>query len=173
MGHRTETLVPEGVMTDHNFALLPEERVMFERPHVVVTDRRLLATNGISKSNTQVEISLREVGAPKKYNGGQKNRLALGARLFGSGATVLVLEILAVSTVGINQYIEAAMFVGGMLAAIVGLYFMLASLVQVRPNTTVVFPVAEGDQIVVPFPEWDSPEADELTRQFRRAKRSL
>lgn len=160
-------------MTEHNFTLLPEEQVMFERPHVVVTNRRLLAVNGRSRSYENVELSLREVGTPKKFNGGQKDRKVAGAKLLGLGLGIIVLELLAEQVANINDNIEMIMFVIGALATVVGVYFLVASLMHVKPNTTVVFPVVEGDEIVVPFPEWDSTEADELTLQFARAKRRL
>jgi hypothetical protein len=36
-----------------------------------------------------------------------------------------------------------------------------------------IFPMADGEEVVVRFPDWDNPEADELTRQFARAKRAI
>ena len=53
------------------------------------------------------------------------------------------------------------------------MYFLTVSLVQVKPNTTLVFLLAEGGEIIVPFPEWDSLEAEELTKQFARVKSGL
>ena len=160
-------------MAEHNFRLDNEEKVMFERPHVVVTNRRLLAVNGRPKTKTDALVPLRDVGSPKKLNGGQQNRLGLGVKMFVGGSAVVILEALAEQVADISQNIGPALFAVGALTAVVGLYFLVASLLQVKPNTMMVFPVSDGDEIVVRFPEWDNPEAEELTRQFARAKRAI
>ena len=171
--HHFDNFVREGLMTEHDFTLMPEEQVMFERPHVVVTNRRLLAVNGRPRTKGDVELPLNDVGSPKKLNGGQTNRRAAGIKLFGFGVGLIALQVIAEPIIGVNDVIDLTLFVAGALAAVVGTYFLLASVLNVKPNTLVVFPVAEGDEVVVRFPEWDSPDADELTLQFARAKRRL
>ena len=160
-------------MTDHEFALMPDEQVMFERPHVMVTNRRLMAENLRSKSSGNVDMSLSDVGSPKTFNGGQQDRRSAGAKFLGVGVGVVALQVLAEPVVGVNDFVELILFVIGALAAVVGVYFLMASLLYTKPNTMVVFPVVEGDDILVRFPEWDSSDADELTLQFARAKRRL
>jgi hypothetical protein len=160
-------------MTENKFVPEPDEQVMFERPHVVITDRRLFVLNGRIRPSEDIDMPLREVGTPKKVNGGQKNRRTEGAKLFGAGAVFLGLEIFIELNGNLDQRLEAVLFVVGALAAVIGLYFFLASLMQTKPNTMVLFPVAEGREVIVRFPDWDSPDADELTIQFGRAKRRL
>ena len=160
-------------MAEHNFDLHNEEQVMFERPHVVVTNRRLLVVKGMVKTKADAEVSLSDVGIPKKLNGGQKDRLADGAKLFVGGSAVIFLEVVMEQFADINDSIETVFFVLGALAAVVGVYFLLGSFLGVKPNTLMVFPMADGEEIVVRFPEWDNPEADELNRQFSRAKRAI
>ena len=69
--------------------------------------------------------------------------------------------------------LEPLVFLIGALAATVGLYLLLNSLFRHRPNTTIIFPLLEGGEIIASYPDWDNPRADELTRHFARAKRSL
>ena len=171
--HHFDTFVCEALMTEHEFSLMPEEQMMFERPHVVVTNRRLLAVEGRLKTKGDVEMPLKDVGTPKKFNGGQQDRRSAGVKALGLGLGIIALEVFAEPAIGLNDTIELVMFVVGALATVIGTYFLLASLLYVKPNTIVVFPVAEGDEVVVRFTEWDSPDADELILQFARAKRRL
>lgn len=160
-------------MTGHNFNLCSDEQLIFERTHVVLTDKRLLVLSSRSKSESKKEVLLSDVDYPKKYNGGQKSRTVAGIKLLSGGMAALVIEWIVAEIVSLNETVEALLFVVGALSAVIGMYFLTVSLVQVKPNTTLVFLLAEGGEIIVPFPEWDSPEAEELTKQFARAKSGL
>ena len=92
--------------------------------------------------------------------------------MFG-GLAIIVAEVLIQMQFGLNQQIEAGLFLAGSLAAVIGLYLVLNSLFRPAPNTTIIFPVLQGDDIIVSYPEWDNPEAEELVRRFARAKRGI
>ena len=89
------------------------------------------------------------------------------------GLAVIGAEVYIQMQFGLNQQVEAALFLAGSLAAVIGLYLVLNSLFRPAPNTTIIFPVLEGDDIIVSYPEWDNPDAEELVRRFARAKRGI
>ena len=173
MVHHFDRFVCEGLMTAHNFELHQEEAVMFERPHVVVTNRRLLVVRGMAKTKTDAVVPLGEVGAPTKLNGGQQSRVGAGAKLFGGGAAIFIVQIFFEQISNVGDRVGLILFVTGFMALLVGGYFLIGSFLGAKPNTLMIFPMADGEEVVVRFPDWDNPEADELTRQFARAKRAI
>ena len=158
-------------MSEREYRLLPQEEVMYEGPRVVLTNHRLMANFGRPGDGGFDEAPLTDIAAPKKYNGGKYSQKDSGTRLLIPGAILLVVEFLLERAVGLHQTLAAVMFLVGSVGVIVGLYFVIGALFQVKPNTTLVFQSVDGSEIIVPFPDWDSPEAEELTRQFARAKR--
>lgn len=160
-------------MSERSYRLLPQEEIIYEGPSVVLTSQRLMANLGASNDGSFDEALLTDLGAPKKYNGGKYGHMSRGVGLLAAGAAVLAVEILIYTAVGLSDTIEAALFLVGSLGVAVGLYLIIGAVFQVKPNTTVVFPKMGGGQIVVPFTDWDSPEAEELSRQFAKAKRGF
>jgi hypothetical protein len=146
---------------------------MFEGPSVVLTSHRLMANFGRGDDGAFDEAPLADIAPPRKYNGGKHSHKSGGARLLLAGAAVLGIEVLLESVVGLAGAIAAVLFLVGNLGVLVGLYYIIGGLFQVKPNTTLVFPKVDGGQIIVPFAGWDSPDAEELTRQFARAKRGF
>ena len=164
-------------MPEHSSHLLPplnpDEEIIYEGPSAVLTNRRLMANFGPSADGGFDEALLTDIAPPKKQNGGKYSNKQLGVKLLVAGAVVLVVEILLERAAGLDPRIEALVFLAGTLATTVGLYIIIGGLFQVKPNTTLVFPKVDGGHIVVPFRDWDSPDAEELRRQFARAKRGF
>ena len=160
-------------MSERSYRLLPQEEVIYEGPGVVLTSQRLMTNVGASSDGSFEEAPLTDIEAPKKYNGGKYGHKNRGVALLGAGAVVLAVEILVQAAVGMPDTIESALFLVGSLGVTIGLYLIIGGVFQVKPNTTVVFPKMGGGQIIVPFKGWDSPDAEELTRQFAKAKRGF
>lgn len=160
-------------MSERSYRLLPQEDVMYEGPSVTLTNHRLMANIGRSDDGSFDEALLTDIAAPQKYNGGKYTNKGSGARILVAGAVVLVFEFLFETAVGLNVVIALLLFLAGAVGATVGLYLIVGGLFQVKPSTTLVFPKTDGGQIIVPFTDWDSPDAEELTRQFARAKRGF
>ena len=153
--------------------LLSDEEIRFQDDQVIVTSRRLIGNLDSSPVGKYTGINLSEVGPPNKFNGGRYGRQGLGLRLMFGGLAIIVVEVLIQMQFDLNQQIEAGLFLAGSLAAVIGLYLVLNSLFRPAPNTTIIFPVLQGDDIIVSYPEWDNPEAEELVRRFARAKRGI
>lgn len=153
--------------------LHPDEEIMYEGPTAVLTSHRLMANFGRKGDGSFEEAPLTDIGVPKKYNGGKDSQRYSGTRLLGIGAVVLVVEFLIESAFELNDKIAALLFLVGTLVVTAGMYLIIGGMFQVKPNTTLVFPKLGGGQIVVPFVDWDNPDAEELTRQFARAKRGF
>ena len=153
--------------------LLSDEEVRFQDDQIIVTNRRLIGNLDSSPIGKYSGINLTEVGPPNKFNGGRHGRKGLGLRLMIGGLVVIGAEVFIQMQFGLNQQVEAALFLAGSLAAVIGLYLVLNSLFRPAPNTTIIFPVLEGDDIIVSYPEWDNPDAEELVRRFARAKRGI
>ena len=158
-------------MAERNYRLLPREEVMYEGPGVVLTSHRLMANFGLSADGSFDEALLTDIAPPKKYNGGKYSNTYSGSRLVAAGAGMLVVEFLLESSVGLHRTIAAVLFLVGTIVGIAGLYLIIGGLFQVKPNTTLVFPTLDSGEIIVAFKGWDSPDAEELTREFARAKR--
>lgn len=153
--------------------LLEDEEIRFQDDQIIVTNRRIIGNLDGSPVGKFSGKSLSEVGPPNKFNGGRHGRKALGLRLMLGGLAVIGIEVYVQIQFGLNSQVEAALFLVGSLAAVIGLYLVLNSLFRPAPNTTVIFPVLEGDDIIASYPEWDNEDAEELVRRFARAKRGI
>ena len=150
------------------------EDVLFADDRIAVTARRVVGNFGVAKEGAFDEAELGVVGAPNRFNGGYQSRRPLAVRLLVGGlATVVAGAVFTDALRAIGYAVEPLVFLAGALTATVGLYLLLNSLFRNRPNTTVIFPLLEGGEIIASYPEWDNPQADELTRNFARAKRAL
>ena len=153
--------------------LLEDEEIRFQDDQVIVTNRRIIGNLDETPVGKFSGTSLSEVGPPNKFNGGRHGRKALGLRLMLIGLAIIGFEVYIQIQFGLNPQIEAVLFLVGSLGAVVGLYLVLNSLFRPAPNTTVIFPVLEGDDIIASYPEWDNQDAEELVRRFARAKRGI
>ena len=153
--------------------LLRSEEIRFEDEFVVLTDKRLIGNFAAGSDGDFDASELRDIGPPDKFNGGYQSRRTIGLQLLLGGAAIVIVSSAARSVIGVHQMAEAVLFLVGALSATVGLYLVLNSLFRNAPNTTVIFPVIDGEDIVASYPDWDSPKADELIRQFARTKRGI
>ena len=154
--------------------LLDDEEIRFQDDQIVVTNRRLISGAGADELGRYDGISIGEVGPPNKFNGGQYGRRRLGIQLIAVGVAIIIPQIMLTETIrSIAGWLDAALFLAGSLAAVVGLYLLLNSLFRPPPNTTIIFPVLQGDDIIVSYPDWDNPDAEDLIRAFARAKRGI
>ena len=154
--------------------LLDDEEIRFRDEQVVVTNRRIINAAVQGDVGRYDGVSLGDVGPPNKFNGGQHGRRALGIRLLALGLIVVVFQtVFSEAVKSVFAQLEAALFLIGSLSAVVGLYFVLNSLFRPAPNTTIIFPVVQGEDIIASYPEWDNPTAEDLVRAFARAKRGV
>ena len=153
--------------------LLSDEEIRFQDEQIIVTNRRIIGNLDSSSTGKFTGTSLSEVGAPNKFNGGRHGRKGLGLRLMIGGLALIMVEVYLQTQFGLNAQVEAAVFLIGALASVIGLYLLLNSLFRPAPNTTIIFPLLEGDDIIVSYPEWDNPDGEELVRRFARAKRGI
>ena len=161
--------------------LLPDEEILFENERAVLTNRRLIGNFGSSSAGGFDDADLREIGPPNKFNGGYQSKKDIALMLLVVGVAVVAVSMLLRSVFGIDgspealtfQRLEALTFLIGALAFVVGIYLLLNSLFRHSPNTTIIFPVLEGEDIIASFPEWDNADAEELSRRFARAKRGI
>ena len=156
-------------MNERRIDLRANEEILFERESAVLTSRRLLA-NWKSDREPADEVLLSEITKVKTINGGTERRTKLGLQLIAGGVISMVAQPL-LSKLG--DKFELLVFSLGALALIVGIYLAIASLLQPRPYTLVLFEINRERDIGVKFPEWDSPDADELTLKYARARRRL
>ncbi len=144
------------------------EKVLFDKGPAILTDQRLVAE--ALGAEGPVETLLGDLASFRQVNGGQESRSRQGSQAIGGGAALLVIGTLAR---GASELIEAILFVIGALALLLGIYFMLSSTLRVRPHTLIQFQTILTEDVIVSFPGWDNPDAEELTRAFVRAKRAL
>ena len=156
-----------------NIRFQPDEEVIFEDEKAVLTNRRLIGNFASERGGDFDASELRDIGPPNKFNGGYQGKRPLGLRLLLGGVAVVVVSSVAQDRIGIPQTVEAVLFLVGALSATVGMYLVLNSLFRNPPNTTVIFPVLEGEDIIASYPEWDNPEAEQLVRHFARTKRGI
>ena len=144
------------------------EKVLFDKGPAVLTDQRLVTeTVGADRP---VETPLEDLASFRQVNGGLESRAREGSQAIGVGLVLLVIGTLAR---GASELIEAILFVIGALAFLLGIYFVSSSAIRVKPHTLLLFQTILSEDVVVTFPGWDNPDAEELTRVFVRAKRAL
>ncbi len=155
------------------FDLLQDEEIVLEEEQAVITNKRIIGNFGESKDGEFDAYELAEVGAPNKFNGGQYGKRAIGVRLLIGGAAVVIVGAVLQPIIQPDARIEAFVFVVGAIGGMVGLYMLLNDLFRPAPNTTVIFPVLDGRDIIVSYPDWDNPQAEEIVRGFARIKRGM
>ena len=151
--------------------LIEDEEIVFEDEQTIITNRRLIGNFGMSKDEEFNAYDLAEVGTPNKFNGGQYGKRAIALRLLIGGAAVVIAGAILQPILQPDDRIEALVFVLGAVGSMVGLYMLLNDLFRPKPNTTVIFPIFDGKDIISSYPDWDNPEAEELVRNFARIKR--
>jgi hypothetical protein len=144
------------------------EKVLFDKGPAILTDQRLVAE--ALGAEGPVETALGDLASFRQVNGGQESRARQGSQAIGGGATLLVVGTLAR---GASELFEAILFVIGALALLIGVYFVLSSALRVKPHTLIQFQTILTEDVIVSFPGWDNPDAEELVRAFVRAKRAL
>ena len=153
--------------------LLQDEEIVFEDEQTVITNMRLIGNFDASKEVEFNSYELSEVGAPRKFNGGQYGKRSIAVKLLIGGAAIVAAEAILHPIIQPDQRIEAIVFVVGAIGAMVGLYMLLNDLFRPPPNTTVIFPVFDGKDVISSYPDWDNPDAEELVRSFARIKRGM
>ena len=152
--------------------LIEDEEIVFEDEQTIITNRRLIGNFGMSKDEEFNAYDLVEVGTPNKFNGGQYGKRAIALRLLIGGAAIVAAGAIFRSIIIQFGYLaEPVVFVVGSVGSMVGLYMLLNDLFRPKPNTTVIFPIFDGKDIISSYPDWDNPEAEELVRNFARVKR--
>ena len=144
------------------------EEVLFDKGPAFLTNQRLVAE--ALGADGPVETRLGDVASFRRANGGQKGRGRQGSQAIGGGVALLIIGSLAG---GASELVETILFVIGALTFLSGTYLALSSVIRVKPHTVVHFQTTAFKDVIVSFPGWDNPDAQELTRAFVRAKRAL
>ena len=149
-----------------------DEEVVFESERAVLTNQRLLA-NLDRKNIEQVtdEIPLKNVLDFKKSNGGRESRTRGGLKVLGVGLVVMLIQVVLTAT--LPDLLEILLFLAASAAIVIGIYFLLDSILRVKPFTTVVFKIMDSRDVHVYFDGMYSTEADDLTRIFVRTRRDM
>ena len=149
-----------------------DEEVVFESERAVLTNQRLLA-NLDRKNIEQVtdEIPLKNVLDFKKSNGGRESRTNAGFKVLGVGLVVMLIQVVLTAT--LPDLLEILLFLAASAAIVIGIYFLLDSILRVKPFTTVVFKIMDSRDVHVYFDGMYSTEADDLTRIFVRTRRDM
>ncbi len=156
------------------FELLQDEEIVLEDEQAVITNKRLIGNFGDASEGEFDAYELAEVGAPNKFNGGQYGRRAIGVRLLVGGAAIVAAGAVFRSIIiQIGYLAEPIVFVVGSVGSMVGLYMLLNDLFRPPPNTTIIFPVFDGKDVIASYPDWDNPQAEEMVRSFARVKRGM
>ena len=169
--------IPAGI------ALLPEEQVLFTSEQVVLTNNRLFVIDRNKKklshdleSDWSV-VKVSDVVAPKLKNGGKTSRKELGTRIFTIGTVMILAQVIPYTMMDVNwlssigSFVESMYFMASMMGIVVGVYLLLGSFLNPRPHTSVLFENPGSRDLITIFDGWDSKEAEELDRTFRRIGR--
>ena len=148
------------------------EEVVFEAEGAVLTNKRIITNWGNRRGvKAPPEVNLTDVSSFQKFSGGQESRHIFSLQVLVIGAVALFATMLPL--VRDFRKAETVFFVVGMLCIVVALYFAVQSWFRVRPHTTVIFTVPDGDDLPVYFVGKENPAADQLTRHFARLKRGV
>ncbi len=158
-------------MQSRRVDLEPGETVLFESGPAVVTNMRLLANwKGRGAATPKDRILLTDIEGYERVGGGQDSRADRGLLLGGGGVVALMSAFLFERVSWLPDLLETVAFLAGMVGIIFGIHFVVQSFIRLRPHTTVLFEV--GAKLVpVSYPGRENPEADELIRNFVKAKK--
>ena len=162
-------------------AIESDEKILFENEITVLTNERLIAKSFKKGSaGGWTETNIKDLFSPKRENGGKKGKFYLGSRMASAGLVMILMQMGPYYLLDINivrffgRFVENLFFAVSMLFLTIGGYFALGSYLNPRPHTSVWFVCpSDGDDVILIFDGWDNEEAEELSKQFRRAKRML
>ena len=158
-------------MEAQNVTLQKDEQVVLEQDGAVVTDRRILALKGApGPAATWDEAGIKDVLTVQMLSGGQESRMEPGIKLAAVGGVVAVAGALADTTLDLPRFVNL-LFLVGLIAFMFGMYFIMSSLLRVKPHTSAFFVIPGRKDIRVSFPGRENAQADELMRAFARVKR--
>ena len=159
-------------MNKEDIKLVQDEEVVFEADGAILTNRRIFSNFGSRRGyKGSLEVNLSEVTSFQKLTGGQESRHKVALQSFAVGVVALALTLTPIFQNG--SRIDLVAFLVGMLGVVIGMYFGLQSLFRVRPHTTLLFTVPEGDDLPIYFEGKENPVADQFTRHFARTKRGI
>ena len=149
-----------------------DEEVVFESERAVLTNQRLLA-NLDRKNIEQVtdDVPLKNVLDFEKSNGGRESRTKAGLKVLGGGLLVMLIQVVLTATLPV--LLETLLFISSATGIVIGIYFLLDSVLRVKPFTTVKFKVMDSRDVHIYFEGMYSTEADELTRLYVRTRRDM
>ncbi len=158
-------------MESQNVTLQKDEQVVLEQDGAVVTDRRILALKGDpGPAAIWDEAGIKDILTVQMLSGGQESRIQPGIKLVVVGGLVAGAEALAETFVDLPGFL-GIVFLVGLIAFMFGMYFIMSSVLRVKPHTSVFFVVPGRKDIRVSFPGRENAQADELMRAFGRVKR--
>ncbi len=159
-------------MSTSGLSLLQDEEVVFEAEGAVLTNRRIFSNWGSRRGlKAPSEVNLIDVTGFKKITGGQESRHMPAIQLVSVGAVLLIVTLFEILPRG--SKVEMALFLVGMLCVVVAMYLGVQTLFRVKPHTTIIFSVPEGEDMPIFFAGKDNPVADQFTHQFARTKRGI
>ena len=150
-------------MNSQKLDLLDGEGIIFQSGRAQLTNRRLFTGKDVAYLNEITDV--------KKMSGGQESLIKQGFVLATVGVLFSLLEVIL--SPNLTELIDTMFFIAGSLGIVSGLYLLVRSLVRVRPHTTIFFRVEENRDISISFQGQNNPEADELIRQYSRARKDL
>ena len=159
-------------MNLHRGDLSENEEILFEGETNVLTNQRLLADwRSGNNAKPEDEVFLKDIIDFRTFSGGQESHLKQGLQIASVGVAITLIEILFSSS--LSETLDVILFMSGALGIVFGLYMILRNFTRLKPHTTILFRVDGRRDIAVSFPGQNSPEADELIRQYTRFKRGL
>ncbi len=160
--------------------LLSGEELIDEWETVLLTNQRLFVSSKPGRvSDEWNEARLDECLEPKLKNAGKTGRKWLGHRFLIIGLAMISLQLVPYLFFGTNilsflgGLIESLYFLISMLAATAGIYLTLGSYLNRPPHTSVLITVPGSRDVLAIFQGWDSEDARDFVRQYRRAKRAI
>jgi len=160
--------------------LLSGEELIDEWETVLLTNQRLFVSSKPGRvSDEWNEARLDECLEPKLKNAGKTGRKWLGHRFLIFGLAMISLQLVPYLFFGTNilsflgGLIESLYFLISMLAATAGIYLTLGSYLNRPPHTSVLITVPGSRDVLAIFQGWDSEDARDFVRQYRRAKRAI
>jgi len=148
------------------------EEILFSETGSILTNYRLCV--GLDRKKPSLlthEARLGDISSYKQMNGGRESRRKDGLLLFFSGLALIVVQVLGAPI--IPSAVDAILFLGCALLFLLSFYFLVNSVLRVKPHTLVLFTIWGSRDIPAYFPGQNNPAANELVRLYTRARRRL
>ena len=136
---------------------------------LLTNDSLLVMKHGILGSKKLHKIQVDDIYSFEKISGGQESRVSSGLKIALSG---VVLGLIIIFIPIFTRWLENLFFFIAIIAFVIGIHFILQSLIRIRPHTSIYIEFNKGKtHIAIVFPNIGNADAENLFNKIISARK--